>query len=99
MTSMECPTATSDFFVPRRLTNMNLLCTQCIHGFHQVRITGEGLECGRFIGLQQVAHLELLPIEIRELLPSQSVLPVAPDPLNGIQLWTVRRKPQGADIL
>ena len=67
------------------------LYTECINGLHEVRIAGEGLEGVGRIGLQEGTQAILLGIEIGELLPRQSILHVAPDPLDRAQLWTVRR--------
>ena len=72
---------------------MTLLCTSCMDSFHHVRIPRERLEGGRIIGLQQVRSRALLRLEINQRLPGQVILQVAPEPLHGVQLWTIRWPP------
>lgn len=60
--------------------------------FHHVSIASERLEGRHIIGLQHVAHLELLGLQSRALLPGEVVLQVAPHPLARVQLRTVGRK-------
>ena len=58
--------------------------------FHHVRIPRERLEGGRIISLPQVRSRALLRLEINQRLPGQVILQVAPEPLHGVQLWTIR---------
>jgi hypothetical protein len=50
------------------------------------------------IDLQQVAHIDLSGLQIRELLPGQVVFHVAPHPLDRVQLRTVGREEHEAHI-
>jgi hypothetical protein len=70
-----------------------------MNSFDYESITGKCLQGERGIGLQQVTHIDLWRIEIEELLPGLVILQVTSDPLNGVQLGTIRRQPHGADIL
>jgi hypothetical protein len=67
--------------------------------FHQVRVPGERLEGERIIGLQQVSYIVLLRVQINELLPGEVIFQVTPEPLNRVQLRTIRRQPHGSHIL
>lgn len=70
-----------------------------MNGFHQVRVTGKRLEGRRVIALQEVTDVDLLHIKINALQPSDVILEVTPDPLNGVQLWTVGWQPHAPDML
>ena len=61
-----------------------------MNGLHEVGITREGLKGGRLIGLEELAEVILLGIEIGELLPGHVIFQVAPDPLNRVQLRAIR---------
>ncbi len=69
---------------------MSLLCTQCMNRLHEVCIARERLESGGLIGLPQVTDRSLLRREIGAVLPGHVVFQVAPHPLDGVQLRTVR---------
>jgi hypothetical protein len=69
-----------------------------MHGLYEVRIAGEGLQGGRFIGLEEVAEVILLGMESDELQPSHVVLQVAPGPLNGVQCWAIGRQEHQAHV-
>src|SRR5688500_5942062 len=78
---------------------MTLLCTQCINGVHQVRVTGKRLEGRRVILRQEGTHVDLLHIKINKLQPSEVILQVTPDPLNRVQLWAVGWQPHAPHVL
>jgi hypothetical protein len=65
---------------------------------HQVSIASERVEGRHIRGLQQVAHLDLLGLQIPELLPSEVVFQVAPPPLDRVQLRTVGREEHEAHV-
>jgi hypothetical protein len=66
---------------------------------HEGGIACEGLKGGRLIGLEEVAEVILLGLEIGEWLPGHRVLQVAPDPLNRGQLRTIRRQEEQPYVL
>ena len=70
-----------------------------MNGLHPIRVAGEGLERWRLVGLKQVRDIVQLGREIGKVQPRQIILQIAPDSLNGVQLWTVGRQPYIVDIL
>jgi hypothetical protein len=66
---------------------------------HEVGIARKGLKGGRLIGLEEVAEVILLGLEIGELLPGHIVLQVVSDPLNRVQLRTIRRQEEQPYVL
>jgi hypothetical protein len=56
------------------------------------------LESRTIIGLQQVANIDLLGLQIHALLPGQVVFHVGPHPLDRVQLRTVGREEHEAHI-
>jgi hypothetical protein len=50
-----------------------------MNSLHEVGIARQGLQGVRLVGLEEVAEVHLLGIEISELLPGQFVLQVAPN--------------------
>jgi hypothetical protein len=69
-----------------------------MNSLHEVGITAEGLQGGRLIGLEEVAEVILLGIEIGELLPGHLVLQVTPDPLNRVQFKAIGRQEHQAHV-
>jgi hypothetical protein len=68
---------------------MTSLYAECMNSLHEVGVTRERLQGSRLIGLEEVAEVILLGIEIGELLPGHVVLQGTPDPLNGVQFRTI----------
>jgi hypothetical protein len=80
-------------------SNMTSLYTECMNGLHEIGIASEGLQGGRLIGLEEVAEVILLGIEIGELPPGHVVLEVTPEPLNRVQLRAIRRQEEQPYVL
>jgi hypothetical protein len=64
----------------------------------EVRIAGEGLERDRLLPSEERRDRVLLHIQRWKLAPGQRVFPVAPDPLNGVQLRAIGRQEYEADV-
>jgi hypothetical protein len=56
---------------------------------NQVGVAREGLQRSRLGGPEELGDVVLLPLPRGELAPRQRVLPVAPAPRHGIQLWAI----------
>jgi hypothetical protein len=67
-----------------------------MNSLHEVGIARQGLQGVRLVGLEEVAEVHLLGIEISELLPGQFVLQVAP---NQAPDWRGIRRFQGSSYL
>jgi len=50
----------------------------------------ESLQCGRLIPPEESSDGVLWRLQIGKVEPRQIILEVAPDPLNGVELWAIR---------
>jgi hypothetical protein len=78
---------------------MTSLWPECMNSLDKVRVACEGLKRERLIALEEHCHTVLLHLQSRELAPGERVFQVAPDPLNGVQLGTIGRQENEANVV
>jgi hypothetical protein len=68
---------------------MTSLCTQCMNSLDEIGITRERVQRRFLVGPEQLGDIILLPLQVREVQPSQRILEVPPHPFNGVELGTL----------
>ncbi len=63
-----------------------------MNGLDEIRVAREGLEGSCLIPPEERGDVVLLHLQSGKVEPRQGILEVAPDPFNGVELWTIRRQ-------